>query len=74
LKPIEGDLEVTMPLREHPEKFIKNSGITSNYQLFYQMIKANDLTFTDMIEAIEKLIIIDICLDSKDNPQLIFDH
>lgn len=74
LKPIVGDLEAYDALFENnPDEFVKNSGITSNYQLFYQMIKASDLTFTDMIEAIEKLIIIDICLDSKDNPQLIFE-
>jgi uncharacterized protein with ParB-like and HNH nuclease domain len=74
LKPIEGDLEAYDALFENnPDEFVKNSGITSNYQLFYQMIKASELTFTEMIEAIEKLIIIDICLDSKDNPQLIFE-
>ena len=74
LKPIEGDLEAYDALfKNNSDDFVKNSGITSNYQLFYQMIKASDLTFTDMIEAIEKLIIIDICLDSKDNPQLIFE-
>ena len=74
LKPIESDLEAYDTLFENnPDEFVKNSGITSNYQLFYQMIKASELTFTDMIESIEKLIIIDICLDSKDNPQLIFE-
>mgnify|MGYP002622009810 CR=1 FL=1 len=74
LKPIEGDLEAYDALfKNDPDDFIKNSGITSNYLLFYQMIKASDLTFTDLIESIEKLIIIDICLDSKDNPQLIFE-
>lgn len=74
LKPIESDLEAYDALFENnPDEFVKNSGITSNYQLFYQMIKASELTFTDMIESIEKLIIIDICLDSKDNPQLIFE-
>lgn len=74
LKPIEGDLEAYDALfGNNSDEFVKNSGITSNYQLFYQMIKASNLTFTDMIEAIEKLIIIDICLDSKDNPQLIFE-
>ncbi len=74
LKPIEGDLEAYDALFENQtESFIKNSGITSNYLLFYQMIKASDLSFTDLIEAIEKLIIIDICLDSNDNPQLIFE-
>ena len=74
LKPIESDLEAYDALFENnSDEFVKNSGITSNYQLFYQMIKASELTFTDMIESIEKLIIIDICLDSKDNPQLIFE-
>lgn len=74
LKPIEGDLEAYDALfTNKPDNFIKNTGITSNYLLFYQMIKASDLSFTDLIESIEKLIIIDICLDSKDNPQLIFE-
>ena len=74
LKPIEGDLEAYDALfTNNPSEFIKNTGMTSNYQLFYQMIKASDLTFTDMIEAIERLSVIDIRLDSKDNPQLIFE-
>lgn len=74
LRPIEGDIEAYDALfTNNPEEFVKNTGITSNYLLFYQMIKASDLSFTDLIEAIEKLIIIDICLDSKDNPQLIFE-
>lgn len=74
LKPIEGDLEAYDALfTNNPDEFVKNCGITSNYQLFYQMIKASDLTFTDLIAAIEKLTIIDIRLDSKDNPQLIFE-
>ena len=74
LKPIEGDLEAYDALfSNNPDEFIKNSGITSNYQLFYQMIKASDLSFTDLIGAIERLTVIDIRLDSKDNPQLIFE-
>lgn len=74
LKPIDGDLEAYDALfTNNPKEFIKNTGMTSNYQLFYQMIKASDLSFTDLIEAIERLAIIDIRLDSKDNPQLIFE-
>ena len=74
LKPIEGDLEAYDALfTNNPEEFVKNSGITSNYQLFYQMIKASDLSFKDLIGAIERLTVIDIRLDSKDNPQLIFE-
>ena len=74
LKPIEGDLEAYDALfGNNPEEFVKNTGMTSNYQLFYQMIKASDLSFTDMIGAIERLTVIDIRLDSEDNPQLIFE-
>ncbi len=74
LKPIEGDLEAYDALfTNNPDEFVKDTGITSNYLLFYQMIKACSLTFTELIDAIERLIIIDICLDSRDNPQLIFE-
>lgn len=74
LKPIEGDLEAYDALfSNNPDEFVKNTGITSNYLLFYQMIKASDLSFTDLISAIERLTVIDIRLDSKDNPQLIFE-
>lgn len=74
LKPIEGDLEAYDALfTNNPDEFVKNTGMTSNYQLFYQMIKASDLNFSDMIGAIERLTVIDIRLDSEDNPQLIFE-
>ena len=74
LKPIEGDLEAYDALfTNNPDEFVKNTGMTSNYQLFYQMIKASDLSFSDMIGAIERLTVIDIRLDSEDNPQLIFE-
>lgn len=53
----------------HSEK----SGITLNYQIFYELLKLQELSFDELIEAIEKLIIIDIRLDSGDNPQLIFE-
>lgn len=33
----------------------------------------SELTFAELIESIERLTIIDICLDSRDNPQLIFE-
>lgn len=74
LKPIEGDLEAYDALfTNNPDEFVKNTGITSNYLLFYQMIKASDLSFTDMIGAIERLAVIDIRLGYEDNPQLIFE-
>ncbi len=74
LKPIDEDRKAYDALfSNNPKEYVNNSGITSNYELFYNMIKASSLTFTDLIDSIEKLIIIDICLDSDDNPQLIFE-
>lgn len=74
LRPIEGDMEAYDELfTNNSENFIKNTGITSNYELFYELIKVSGLTFQNLIAAIEKLEIIDIRLESKDNPQLIFE-
>ena len=50
-----------------------DSGIVKNFQLFYDLIKMSSISFVDLIEAIERLIIIDIRLDSGDNPQMIFE-
>ena len=49
------------------------SGIVMNFQLFYDLIQQSNITFVELIEAIERLIIIDIRLDSGDNPQMIFE-
>lgn len=78
LRPIDEDLKAYDALfTNDPEQFVPGdkSGITSNYLFFYNLIKSLDsnMLFEDLIDAIEKLIIIDICLDSKDNPQLIFE-
>lgn len=76
LRPIESDRIAYDALFEgNPEKFVPadKSGMTLNYQLFYDLIKLGDMSFEEIIEAIEKLIIIDIRLDSGDNPQLIFE-
>lgn len=74
LCPIEDDMKAYDALFTNDEKeFVKNCGITSNYLLFYNLIKVSNLTFEDLIAAIERLTIIDICLDSRDNPQLIFE-
>lgn len=78
LRPIDEDLKAFDALfTNDSDQFVSadKSGITSNYLFFYNLIKSLDgnMLFEDLIEAIERLIIIDICLDSKDNPQLIFE-
>lgn len=74
LRPIEDDMKAYDALfTNNVEEFISDSGVTANYRLFYQLIKVSELTFAELIESIERLTIIDICLDSRDNPQLIFE-
>lgn len=78
LRPIDGDLKAYDALFTNDEdKFVPadKSGITKNYLFFYNLITGQgyQLDFEYLIDAIERLIIIDICLDSNDNPQLIFE-
>lgn len=74
LKPIERDLNAYDALfSNNPKIFVKESGITKNYELFYSQIVKSGLTFEDIFDSLEKLIIIDLRLDSSDNPQLIFE-
>ena len=77
LRPIDEDMKAYDALFTNDEDELKtyeSSMIVGNYRFFYNLIKAKqDFTFEDLIEAIERLIIIDICLDSNDNPQLIFE-
>ena len=78
LRPIDDDKNAYDALfTNDTEQFVpaEKSGVTNNYLFFYNLItgQGHPLVFEDLIEAIERLIIIDICLDSKDNPQLIFE-
>lgn len=75
LRPIDKDCEAYDRLFDENVDLIpaEESAITRNYILFYELIKRCGLTFEELIEAIEKLTIIDIRLDSGDNPQLIFE-
>ncbi len=78
LRPIDDDKDAYDALfTNDEEQFVpaEKSGITNNYLFFYNLItgQGHPLVFEDLIESIERLIIIDICLDSKDNPQLIFE-
>lgn len=78
LRPIDEDMKAYDALFKNDEeelKLYKSSMIVENYRFFYNLIKAQNkrLSFEDLIRSIEKLIIIDICLDSNDNPQLIFE-
>lgn len=76
LRPIDKDRIVYDALFTEDQvipKGMEDSGIVKNFQLFYELIERSQISFDDLIEAIERLIIIDIRLDSGDNPQMIFE-
>lgn len=75
LRPIDKDCIAYDSLFKDSDERVSasESGIMQNYQLFYDLIKLSPLTFDDLILAIEKLTVIDIRLDSGDDPQLIFE-
>jgi len=74
LRPIERDLMAYDALfTNKPKQFVKGSGITNNYEFFYSQITNSGLSFEEIFDAMEKLIIIDLRLESSDNPQLIFE-
>lgn len=74
LRPIERDREAYDALfTNNPDEFVKDSGITRNYLFFYEQIVRSGLNFEEIFNALEKLIIIDLRLESNDNPQLIFE-
>ena len=74
LQPIERDLQAFDKLFTNDLKeFVKGVGITNNYEFLYEQITNSGLSFEDIFDAMEKLIIIDLRLESSDNPQLIFE-
>ena len=74
LRPIERDrIAYDALFANNPKDFVKNTGITNNYDFFYSQITSSGMSFEDIFEALEKFIIIDLRLDASDNPQLIFE-
>ena len=74
LRPIERDLKAYDALfANNPNEFVKGAGVTRNYDFFYSQIANCGLSFDDIFNALEKFIIIDLRLESSDNPQLIFE-
>lgn len=75
LVPIENDLKAYDRLFEDNGNLVEGSKITRNYLHFYDLLtKAQkQLTFDELLDAIERLQIISIELDGSDDPQLIFE-
>lgn len=74
LKPIKNDMKSFDSLiYEEPERYVKDSNVTRNYEFFYQNLITCGLSLEDIFESIKKLVVIDIRLERGDDAQLIFE-
>jgi len=51
----------------------QDSRITKNYQYFYTSILKREVTIDELMEAVSRLVVIDIILEKDDDAQLIFE-
>ena len=75
LVPIENDRIAYGKIFNEEDSFDEDSKVTRNYRHFYDLLtrKPQALSFDQLLDAIERLQIISIELDSDDDAQLIFE-
>ena len=75
LVPIENDCIAYDKIFNEEDSFDEDSKVTRNYRHFYDLLtrKPQALSFDQLLDAIERLQIISIELDSDDDAQLIFE-
>lgn len=73
LKPINEDDEAYRRLFSPSEEPIANSKVTENYQCFLEEIPQTGLTADELYNAFKRLEFVDISVEKKDKPQLIFE-
>lgn len=73
LKPVKNDQRAFGKLFADPSEYIRESNLTINYDYFYNRIQKQEITIDQLYDAICCLEIINIRLDTQDNPQLIFE-
>lgn len=73
LKPVKNDRKAFGKLFDSVDDHIRESNLTTNYDYFYNRIQKQEITIDELFDAICSLEIINITLNSDDNPQLIFE-
>lgn len=73
LKPVKNDQTAFGKLFDDENDYIIGSNLTANYNYFYERIQKREITIDQLFDAIFKLEIINIELNSEDDPQLIFE-
>ncbi len=73
LKPIQSDAEAYRLLFDEPDNLQSGSNITINYNYFYSRVQKEEVSVDQLYDAVCSLMIINIELNSEDDPQLIFE-
>lgn len=73
LKSVKNDQQAFTKLFENEKDHIRGSNLTANYSYFYNRIQQQEISIDELYSAICCLQIIDIKLNSDDEPQLIFE-
>lgn len=73
LKPVKNDKNALDKLFFDSSEFVRDSNLTINYDYFFNRIQKQEITIDELFDAICRLEIINIELNSEDNPQLIFE-
>lgn len=73
LKPIKDDEKAYNTLYNAGADNIPDSTLTANYEYFRERVMNSSLSIDDLFAAIRRLEVIDISLNSDDDPQLIFE-
>ena len=73
LKPVKNDQTAFGKLFDDESDYIIGSNLTANYNYFYERIQKCEITIDQLFDAIFRLEIINIELNSEDDPQLIFE-
>lgn len=73
LKPVKNDQTAFGKLFDDENDYIIGSNLTANYNYFYERIQKREITIDQLFDAIFRLEIINIELNSEDDPQLIFE-
>ena len=73
LKPVKNDMAAFDKLFDDSKEYDYSSNVTHNYLFFYEEIKKSGVRADDLLNAVKKLVVIDITLGYDDDPQLIFE-
>ena len=73
LKPVKNDAAAYMALFGPEDDFIDSSNVTANYRYFRDRLRKTDLTAWQVWDAVSRLEVMHLDLESHDDPQRIFE-